>query len=120
MRHVWTWGIKGHPWRRASSDGAQGICWREGDVEGKKEEERHEGREKRRDGKSTEGEKGRERRKMDACGGVGIIEYHLWGLPTYQVFPTRLPLRSDQDYLTTILSGVSDVLPYFTEEETEA
>ena len=62
--------------------------------------------------------KGRER--IDACGGVGIMEYHLWGLPTYQVFPTRLPLRSDQDYLTTILSGASDVVLYFTEEEAEA
>lgn len=49
------------------------------DMEGKKDKERREGREKRRtrDRKSTKRGKGRERRKMDACGGVGIMEYHL-------------------------------------------
>ena len=47
------------------------------DMEGKKDKGRREGREKRgtRDRKSTKGGKGRERRKTDACGGVGIMEY---------------------------------------------
>lgn len=43
------------------------------DAEGKKDEERREGREKRR----TRDREGRERRKPDACGGVGITEHHL-------------------------------------------
>lgn len=57
----------------------RGSVGEKADTEGKKEEERREGREKRRtrDGKSTGGGKGRESRKMDACGGVGIMEYHL-------------------------------------------
>ena len=95
MRHAWTWGIKGHAWRWTSSDGAQGICWREGwhggqEGQGKtrREREKKNKRQEKHQGREGEGE------EKDGClwwcGNHGIP---LWGLPTYQAFPTHFPLK---------------------------
>lgn len=73
MRHRGPEASRAHPWRRTSSDGAQGICWRRLTRRARKTRKDEKGEKKER----TRDREGRERRKADACGGVGITEHHL-------------------------------------------